>query len=474
MTSPVVRSLVQIVRIGLPLLVLTLLVGCGTVGDVLVPGMGHVNRAEDYREALVTGSTESIAKEAETASRRTDSQDGVLYALEAGRLHSVAGDHEAAIRSYQLATDKFDAERAAPVVSASRSFFSATALATNDLAIPYRSQSYERLSAYNFLALDFLALGQWDNAQITLNAGLAEQQYLRERENDLLETAQSRAQSNNIGWGSAQSAMSEARNRMTISGTVLETYQSALTYYLSGLMFAARGENDRAAIALQQAAGLLPGNPYFERALDDLRGGNAPTRARLVVISSDGLVAARDTFTIPFVWDNTILQIAMPFYSRAPASTTALNIVADGNTLGTAAPIANLDGQARQTLEAEYPAIFVRQVLRLVAKYQTQQRLQKENEWAGLAAQIFNVLTDKADQRSWLTLPAIIQAAHFDLSPGSHRIVCGGFSLGSLDLPEGSTTFVLLDRLGSRVFDTIVTFDERGQLIENTASNAEP
>lgn len=468
------RSFVKIVRFGLPVLVLTLLVGCGTAADVLVPGMGHVNRAGDYRSALVTGTREGIADEARSAMKRTDSQDGVLYALEAGRLYSVAGDYEAAVRSYQLATDKFDAERAAPVVSASRSFFSATALATNDLAIPYRSQSYERLSAYNFLALNFLALGQWDNAQIALTAGLAEQNYLREREEDLLDSARRQAQSSRIGWSSAQGALREAQGRMTISGATLEPYQNALAYYLSGLMFAARGERDRAEIAFGQGAGLLPSNRYFDHALGALREDSLATRARVVVVSADGLVSARDVFAVPFVWDGTILQIAMPIYDDRPATSTALVVNLDGQRLGQAEAVANLDGQARQTLQSEYAALFVRQILRLVAKYQTQQRLEKENQWAGLAAQLFNVLTDKADQRSWLTLPAMVQAAHFDLAPGNHRLEVGGYSLGERPYPAGSTTFVLLDRLGNRVFDTVVTFDERGHLIQLSPSNAKP
>ncbi len=461
-------------RNTLALLCLSFLVGCGTTGNVLIPGMNHTVRVESYRSAIATGNTSRMESGARDALRRTNSQDGVLFALEAARLQSVAGRHPESIRSFHLATDIFDQERAAPSISLSRTFFSASALATNDLAIPYRSQSFERLMAYNYLALEFLITGELDRAQIALTAAQAEQAFLREREEDWAEAARRQSEQNRLGWSAQQEALRGHQQQFQVDHTVLEPYQSALTYYLAGLLFEARGEPDRAAIALRQAAGLLPRNPYIDRAVSDLPRRQDAYSARLVVLANDGLISARDTIAIPFIWNETILMVAMPVFSSGSPPIRPLQVRSGGVSLGNTAMLAHLDGQARKTLSQQYPAIFTRQVLRLIAKYQTQRRLAEESPWAGFAAQIFNLLTDKADLRGWLTLPAYVQGAHFDLAPGAHRIELGSSLSLNLELPPHSTTFIILNRVGNHVSSQVVTFDANGNPVDSSIINRTP
>lgn len=454
------------------LLIVVLLAGCGTTADVLVPGVNYTSRAGDYRSAIVQAQQPQLESGIKATLNRTDSQDGVLYALEAARMQSLAGKIEDSIRTYQLATDVFDRERASPTVSLGRTFFSAAALGTNDLAIPYRSESYERLMAYNYLALNFLIAGELDHAQIALNAAEAEQYFLRDREGELLAAAQNQAQQNRIGWSTQQDALSGPRQQLQVDRTVLEPHQSALTYYLAGLLFEARGDADRAAIMLQQGAGLLPQNPYLDQALARLPRRSESQSARVVVISSDGLISARSTVAIPFPWNRTILQVALPVYENAPPPIRPLTIRSGDTMLGRTALIANLDGQARKTLSAHYPAILTRQVLRLIAKYQTQDQLARENPWAGLAAQVFNLLTDKADLRGWLTLPAYVQAGHFDLQPGQHELAIEGAPLLPLHLPPQSLTFIILTRAGQQSYQNYVTFDARGNPVDTFVGNS--
>jgi len=454
------------------LLISTFLVGCGTTADVLVPGINYTSRASDYRGAIVQAQQPQLESGIKETLNRTDSQDGVLYALEAARMQSLAGRIEDSIRTYQLATDVFDRERASPTVSIGRTFFSAAALGTNDLAIPYRSESYERLMAYNYLALNFLVAGAFDHAQIALNAAEAEQYFLRDREGELLAAAQNQAQQNRIGWSAQQEVLSSPRQQLQVDRTVLEPHQSALSYYLAGLLFEARGDADRAAIMLQQGAGLLPRNPYLDQTLAQLPRRSESQSARVVIISNDGLISTRSTVAVPFPWNRTILQVALPVYENAPPPIRPLTIRSGGTVLGRTAVIANLDGQARKTLSDHYPAILTRQVLRLIAKYQTQDQLARENPWAGLAAQLFNLLTDKADLRGWLTLPAYIQTAHFDLEPGFHDLTIEGIPALPLDLPPQSLTFIMLTRAGQQYYQNLITFDARGNPVDPFLGNS--
>src|SRR5690606_16516801 len=147
--------------------------------------------------------------------------------------------------------------------------------------------------------------GAMDNARIALSAADAEQSFLRAREEDLVSAAEAESRQRGIGWSAQQEALRGPIQRMAVDRTVLEPHQSALSYYLAGLLFEARGDADRAAIALRQGAGLLPDNPYIDRALTSLPRRTDPYTARVVVLTHDGLISPRSTIGIPFFWNRT-------------------------------------------------------------------------------------------------------------------------------------------------------------------------
>ncbi|NOZ38421.1 MAG: hypothetical protein GXP11_10260 [Gammaproteobacteria bacterium] len=57
------------------------------------------------------------------------------------------------------------------------------------------------------------------------------------------------------------------------------------------------------------------------------------------------------------------------------------------------------------------PAITARALARAVAKHKLSDKAGEQNGLAGLIVNIVGVLTERADTRSWLTLPAEIQSS---------------------------------------------------------------
>lgn len=457
--------------------VVGLLSGCGTFGDLFTPEV-HPERVERYRAAVESGRTGLIESAAESAAGREDSASGMLYTLESARLYSLAGDLERSIAMYQKAADRFEEERQQPLVQVSQGFFGAAALATSDRALPYESAVHERLMAHNFLALDHLRQGNLDFALIALNAAEAEQSYLRDKYAHLQETTAQTVQQAPVDAASLSNAYrSETARLQGGTNVALQPYQNALTHYLSAVLFSIRGDRDRSAIAMRAAAALNPSNGYIAAALQDgLRSGAGD--ALIVICLADGWVPSKRAVRIPFYWRGVILQVAVPTYGESLNRRWPAKLMIDGASALETEPLVDLAAQARQELADSYPRIFVRQVLRLIAKFQIQKELEEEHPLAGFAAQVFNLLTDQADERSWLTLPAQIGIAHLALDPGVHTIGLSPQSAQAFELPAGSTLFLILNRSGQSLAGDWALFDSQGQALQTgplfTANSRNP
>jgi hypothetical protein len=83
---------------------------------------------------------------------------------------------------------------------------------------------------------------------------------------------------------------------------------------------------------------------------------------------------------------------------------------------------ASIEELAIAELERNQPAILARAAARAMLKYQLSNQAGKENELAGLLINITGLLTERADTRSWSTLPASIQLARVALPPGEYDL----------------------------------------------------
>ncbi len=118
----------------------------------------------------------------------------------------------------------------------------------------------------------------------------------------------------------------------------------------------------------------------------------------------------------------------------------------------TLVPVADVDGLVRRvyhkTLTGTLAKTFARALLKFVAKQQAEKEL---GTLAGILTNIAGVATEKADTRSWLLLPAQIQAQTIRLPAGRYRVVLEayshqggkvGMSVHEVEIGEGSVAIV--------------------------------
>jgi len=85
--------------------------------------------------------------------------------------------------------------------------------------------------------------------------------------------------------------------------------------------------------------------------------------------------------------------------------------------------IIKVEALAAQTLKSQLPSLITRQVIRLIAKEKIRKKMSKEGGDVGnILANLYNLSSERADTRSWLTLPQSSKILRSDLTPGNHSL----------------------------------------------------
>jgi hypothetical protein len=191
-----------------------------------------------------------------------------------------------------------------------------------------------------------------------------------------------------------------------------------------------------------------------EFALDDYKAYKlGKGYGELVVVLSHGLAPQREENAIQtFATEvNQMLRIALPAYKQGPASLLRAQLSIDGRQqlLET---VENVDALARHALASDMPIITTRALARAVIKYSTQTKAKEEHgELAGFLLTVTNLVTERADTRSWNTLPQEIQLTRLLLPLGQHTmsiqlVNAAGYVVDSIDktvtIESGKPTLV--------------------------------
>jgi hypothetical protein len=90
--------------------------------------------------------------------------------------------------------------------------------------------------------------------------------------------------------------------------------------------------------------------------------------------------------------------------------------------------VEDLDAHAMRAFQEEQSTLFVRAIVRALVKYAAFSAADGKDEGLGAVVNLFNVVTETADTRSWSTLPQAIWMARLDLPPGEYEIDADLFS----------------------------------------------
>ena len=383
-------------------------VGWLLTASLLLSGcVQYAHKAGDMQSFLLAGDIEVASNIAE---QQDPLERDVLACLNKGMLRRMLHKYEASNRMLEKAKQMIDELYG---VSISEQLGAVT---VNDTLRRYKGDRYEQVLLHAYMAMNYIELGDIDAARVEM---LQADVKMRE-------------------WGE-------------------QPDDNPFVRYLSGIIYEMLGETDQALVSYRQAV-----KAYSERAnaradavpaqlkadllrllqteglrdeRDDMLNRfqltlvDIPEQPRnkgdVVVVLSNGLAPVRSetiiqTFAIEI--DN-VVRIALPAYLQPKLPVKAARALADAASQHKFETVEDIDALARQALQQDMPVILARAVARAVVKHQTQDKVEeKGGALAGFIATVTNLVTERADTRSWTTLPAEIQISRFTLPPGTHTI----------------------------------------------------
>lgn len=448
--------------------------GCATT-SVFNP---YPDQALEMKMALVPqpelaeGSLSRIDEVLESLEARRESEDALLYMMERGRLAQLASRFAESRRDFELVIRRFEEADLASTIELSRLGQEGASMLTNDNALSYRGAGYERIFAHQHQAFNYWALGDIEGAGVELRkAGLEQQVLLEKYESEIAEAHQDAAE-NNIDLSTLPV---EFAGLDTIAGEVKSSFQNAYTFYTSAVFWEATGELDSALIDFKKAFEINPGATLVKRDIarvssklgmpvdSDVVLPNGDEGV-VVILFEEGFVPAKSEIKLPIPMpDGGLMALAFPFYETNgwPASVSLKVQGKNVTDVAETTPIINVGALAVKDLKERIPGLLVRQTLRGISKYQLQSQSGEQFGVAGtLLSSIFNIVSESADRRSWLTLPSTAQVMRLHLPAGSRELTLSTSSAQqkvSLNVRPKSTTVLRVINVNNHLLPQVFT-----------------
>ncbi|MGY3978559.1 COG3014 family protein [Aeromonas mytilicola] len=401
----------------------------------------------------------------------------VLDQLERGRIAWLAGQDGVSKQGFAAADSRLAWEESQAKYRLSQGLAQAGSLLTNDQTMAYQTPDYERTMLHHYLALNYLQRGDAEGALVEVRRANQVQELALKARADEVRKAKEKSEESEADGEMRQLMSRGAPELDRLIGQVKNGFQNAYTFYFSGVLYEAAGDLNDAWVDYQRGYQIAPDNQSLQDALlrlarlrgsaDELKetekkvGRKAPPPAKdqgqLVVLFEDGLIPARREIFLPLPistssGDFRTFTVAVPYYDNRASDTGPLT-VSVGKQAGRTSSLVRLESLAAKDLQERLPGMLTRQALRLVAKEQLRRSAAKEGGDVGnILVGIFNTLSERADTRSWLTLPAEASSWQGMVPAGEVQLQLGaGSAMRTLPLTvhAGRTTLVWVQRLGA-------------------------
>ncbi len=379
-------------------------------------------------------------EQAETLFADTDRTGSTfLSGAEAGLVSLTAGDFGAAIEHLTRAADFSEEVEDASLVDPESLVESLASWTLSESTTDYPGEGYERVMVHACLGLAYLAEGKVDDLLVEVR-----------RSNDLLAAEQDLYDT--------------------------EYQAGGFGHLLSAIGYELRGEMDEAYIDYQEmydkGIGLELVGPSLVRLSHSMHRSEdmnrfasefgAPTEipedaAKVILLAGVGLGPMKHEVRMDVPTGDGIFSWAVPAFQPQDDYGTNLEIIT-GDLAASSIIVEDVTAVAKKNLDDRIAMLSVKSAVRGALKVKLTRELEKKHGSTGaLIGQLFSIVTERADLRSWLTLPATWQAARLYPRPGNTTIrlrAIGGESieLGTFDLAPGETIFVLARSLGPRLY----------------------
>jgi hypothetical protein len=383
---------------------------------------GHFGAAQrDFADEEVTGSA-------------------FLSGAEAGTVALAAGDWEAARRHLHRATAEVEEIEQKALVDPEGFAEGLASWVFNDTTQRYEGEGFERVYVHAALALAYLAVGKLDDVYVEARLG----NRLLEAEEELYEKEYRAG-----GLGHLVSA---------VAYELLDQPDQAYIDYRrmeeKGVGTALAG---RALVRLANDLGRREDIAHWEE-LYGPYSERPEGAANIVVIAGVGLGPFKTESSLAVPTADGLVAVAVPGMAFRPQAVESLLLVAEESGASVRTDVVeDVSRVANENLEDRLAWTVSKSVARGFIKREITKELEDEYGAGGrLIGDLFAIVTERADLRSWTTLPDSWQACRMFLPSGRHSLsleAIGGeaHALGTFELDPGETLIILARTIGTRL-----------------------
>lgn len=442
----------KIIHIFLPLLMGVSISACGT----------YYNKAQETERALTSG---NYAKAEETIKKNkflNRKRNKLLYYLELGKVQNLQGDFDSSNKSLNKADDLMEEYR--------NVFEMAIGVTVNPAMQSYKAEPHERILMHYYKALNYLQLGKMEDAIVEA------------RRIDL----------------------SQMVNENAVNGKLKKYGKDPFGLMLMGMIYEADEDYNNAFIAYRNAkivydtdqSGLYKGRypESLERDLvrtaayagmtyeSDLKKQDLPN-GEAIIFWESGLAPIKEeknfffslnenngqffftsdngSLNVPVDYnfkkddpdfnpsDIGMIRLATSYYAQRNRVNQSAFIM-HNNARKNFSMIEDVSALAFQIEADNYLKELGKNLLRLTLKKVSELAISERSPYAGLAMNVANVATEKADTRNWQSLPNQIQYVRIPLNAGRNEI--------EVNCSNGEKEIYVIEGNGQMVFRNFVTY----------------
>ncbi len=351
---------------------------------------GYASRIREPRNYFESGNYEAAASKLKVLVEANDN-DKLLYLMDLGMVYHTARRYPEAIKVF------LEAEKLAEINDYTSISQEVGSVIGNDDAKFYRGEDFEKILINVYLALDFTLSGQWDSALV-----------------------ECRKVNHKLDLMISQGQKPYERN--------------AFAKYLAAALFESQGELNSAFVDYRQLRKWRPDTPYLGKALlrvsDRLAASQEFAEYQATYGNETDFRLGKDRGEVVLILEQGKAPLKgpsphmnlVPIFNRRNYRSQSV-ILRDGNDKSKSVKsqvLFDIEQTAINELNLRLAAITAKKLGGVAAKVAIGYGVEKatDNKLLGLLARYILLASDKADLRSWTTLPATLQIARLTLPAG--------------------------------------------------------
>ncbi|GBD97020.1 MAG TPA: hypothetical protein ENG83_03925 [Nitrospirae bacterium] len=403
-------------------------------------GSLNYNILDNY---MKTGSCPLAAEYVKKHEKDYGSNERLLFLLDSAMIDMLCGNYEESSRYFQSAEDLAGDLWTKSFTKETASFL------VNDYTIPYAGEDFERALIYLFSAINYAMPGQYDEAlveirRLDLNLRAINDKY--EEKNVYKEDAFARYLSG---------IMYEADNNL--DDAYIDYYKARQAFkdykrdYGTPVPRILLEDLFRVAGAVNRTEDIRSVLHKFDD-LEWLKQGEVKGLGKVVFIHFNGSSPVKRESKLFVPLKDGPLTIAFPRYEVKPPACRSSRVIAESGTLRIEAEselVEDINKIAVKNLKDRSNRVIAKTAARVAAK-QVAIRSVTKNETARTLLNIANIFIEKADTRTWRTLPGEIYLSRLFLPEGQYSVYInrcgqGDEAVESVNLKAGETKFILFE-----------------------------